>query len=67
MSRNIDGEVRILATAGPGGNHGASAALDVAVPHARRQQWGLANLLARLPLAAFSAGYAAGRRRASGP
>jgi predicted amidohydrolase len=63
MSRIIDFEGRILATAGPGGEHGASAVLDVAALRARRRMPGLANLLARLPLAAFSAGYAAAQGR----
>jgi predicted amidohydrolase len=63
MSRIIDFEGRILAGAGPGGEHCASAVLDIAALRARRRQPGLANLVARLPLAAFSAGYAAGEGR----
>lgn len=63
MSRIIDFEGRILATTAPGGEHCASAVLDIAALRARRHRPGLANLVARLPAVAFSAGYAAGEGR----
>lgn len=63
MSRIIDFEGRVLATAAPGGEHWASALLDIGALRARRRRPGLANLVARLPLAAFSAGYASGEGR----
>ncbi|MBL8226114.1 MAG: hypothetical protein JNM50_12395 [Chromatiales bacterium] len=63
MSRIIDYEGRILATAAPGGAHCASALLDIGALRARRRRPGLANVVTRLPVAAFGAGYASGQGR----
>lgn len=57
MSIVVDPHGRMLAEAGPGETFTANATLDVAALRETRRKAGMANLLSRLPLAAFAQRY----------
>lgn len=60
MSKIVDWNGRVLAEAESGESLNANAVIDLPELRATRQRTGMANLLTRLPLAAFTPGYEAG-------
>jgi predicted amidohydrolase len=60
MSKIVDWNGRVLAEAESGESLNANAVIDLPELRATRQRSGMANLLTRLPLAAFTPGYETG-------
>lgn len=61
MSKIVDWKGRVAAEAGPGETINGNAVIDLDGLREARRNTGMSNLLSRLPLSAFRAGYAAER------